>query len=262
MIAAREDRASHRDRHHGVWSSVCAMGLATAGLVLAAVGCSQERSDQSLVAPYADSITIAVAPALNFSDSTAVDRVKLADLMASELSEWKGINVIGVNRVLAVLAQQGRQDVASPAHAIEICKQIGVDAILVFAVEEYDPYMPPVIRVSAQLYGPQPRAEGFDPIATSRQSRPFAVAEGGARELRPWSQVQETFNAAQERVQRDVEAYGRSRDAERSPMGWRKYLASQELFVRFCCHNVLKELMWAEQSRGLSEPIARAEMTP
>jgi hypothetical protein len=119
-------------------------------------------------------LTIAVAPALNFSGSSEFDPNAVADLMASELGSVAGVEVIPVSRVLAVLAQQGRREVASPEHARQIVEHLGADAILIFAVTEYDPYHPPVVGIAAQLYGVRrdDDAGGLDPVRISRQARP------------------------------------------------------------------------------------------
>ncbi len=222
----------------------------------AVVGCAQKRPDIGVSVSNSPPLTVAVAPAMNFSGSSNWDPVRVADLMASELSQLPGINVVGVNRVLAVLARQGRDGIVSPAHALAVCDQLGVDAILVFAITEFDPYVPPVVALAAQLYGPHARDAGFDPVAASRQARPFATDTLASDSLRPWAEVQRTYNGMHESVQKAVEAFARPRDADRSPMGWRKYLASQELYLRFCCHNALQDLMRAEPGRTSAESVA------
>lgn len=260
MIRASADRLDTQGGRGAGRGAGVGAGSAILLAVVVLAGCSQKREEPvAAVAPYGEPIAIAVAPALNFSNAPQVDPLRIGDLMASELSQWGGVNVIGVNRVMAVLSRDGRQSVESPAHALDICRKIGADAILVFSVEEFDPYAPPVVRLSAQLYGPQPRGAGFDPVTTSRQSRPFETSPSMADELRPWSQMQKTWNAGHETIQREVERYGRSRDAERSPMGWRKYLASQELFMRFCCYSAIQELMVREQQRSLEGRVAWKE---
>jgi len=257
MIAASIVPAVGRSRGRRAVSGGALLVIATASL--GTTGCSHGRTSSGTVTPYVRSMTIAVAPALNFSGSSGIDPVRLGDLMASELSQVAGIQVVGVNRVMAVLARQGRENIGSPAHALEVCHELGVDAILVFAITEYDPYMPPVVGLAAQLYGPRPQELGFDPVATSRQARPFGIGSAEDESLRPWAQVQQTFNAAHESVQKAVEHYGRTRDAEQSPLGWRKYLASQELYVRFCCHSAISELMRREADRVTSECVAFGE---
>ncbi|MCH8146794.1 MAG: hypothetical protein IH987_02235 [Planctomycetes bacterium] len=117
-------------------------------------------------------MTVAVAPALNLSGAADFDPDRFADLMASELSYVEGVTVVPVSRVLAMLTAQGHVTVTSPEHAWELVKQLGSDAILVFAVTEYDPYDPPSIGISAQLYGRRPGTGGgsVDPVALSRQA--------------------------------------------------------------------------------------------
>lgn len=238
-------------------------GLVGVLCALGGTGCAPKRSDANgVAAPYSQPMTIAVAPALNFSGSSNWDPVRAADLMASELSQVPGVNVVGVNRVLAVLARQGRGGIVSPAHALEVCDQLGADAILVFAVTEYEPYVPPVVGLAAQLYGPRAPETGFDPVAASRLARPFPTDSPAGDPVRPWAQVQRTFNAAHDAVQKAVQSYAKPRDAGRSAFGWRKYLASQELYLRFCCYSVLGEMMQSEHNRVMAESVALREPTP
>jgi len=216
----------------------------------AAAGCSESRNRHDVEWTSAPpGRLIAVAPALNFSGSPDFDPVKVADIMASELSETPGIGVIGVNRVLAVLVEQSVDRIQSPQHARAVCERLGADAILVFAITEYDPYTP-VVGVAAQMYGRQPTDRQFDPVATSRMARPFehVASDQGPR---PYAEVQRIFNAEHADVQSDVKDYSDSRTANKSPYGWKKYLRSQQWFLRFCCSRVCRDLnqqsMWGGQ---------------
>lgn len=206
------------------------------------MGCSQTSENKESRFVYCPpGITVAVAPALNFSGSSAFDGVKVADLMASELTQVSGVGVVGVNRVLAVLAEQGTVQIQSPHHAVMVCERIGADAILVFAITEYDPYRP-IVGVAAQLYGRRTAGKSLDPVAASRMARPFPVAPD-AEASRPWAEVQRTFNGVHKDVQDLVEDFAERRSGDESPYGWRKYLASQELYLRFCCYTVAADLM-------------------
>jgi len=206
--------------------------------------------------PFPEGMRVAVAPALNFSGSAQFDPVKVADLIASELSSFRGIGVIGVSRVLAILAEQGVGQIQSPEHALDVCDRLGADAILVFAVTEYDAYTP-VVGMAAQLYGRRSAGPALDPVATSRMARPFPVASR-ADATRPRAQVQRVFNATHEAVQRDVRRYAESRSAQGSPYGWRKYLASQECFLRYCSFTIARELIVRQMDRGAVVNLAAA----
>ncbi len=234
--------------------------LAVAGsLSLGGAGCTQQESafDPSRIPnAWLGPMTVAVAPALNLSGSPDFDPERVADLMASELGNVDGIDVIPVSRVLAVLARQGQREVGSPEHALDICRALGADAILVFAVTEYDPYDPPIIGITAQLYGHTRLGRGQSqvyPVLVSRQPRPQPGSE-----RRPWpvgqplAQAQQVFNAAHQHVGRQVRRFAQRRGAGQSPFGWRLYLASQEHYLRFCCAAVIETLVGPSSTREVT----------
>ena len=226
-----------------------ALGVIAALVACGGFGCSQmehKKAPVEVFTPLPWGTTVAVAPALNFSGSSDFDPLKVADLMASELSSIQGIGVIGVTRVQAVLADQGFGQIQSPEHAVAVCDRLGADAILVFAVTEYDPYTP-VIGIAAKVYA---RGRAPESVGPDRSAKPFAVAgaagangQAGHESPRPWAQVQHVYNATHERVQKHVKEYADSRSEDKSPYGWRSYLVSQERFLRFCCFSVARELM-------------------
>ena len=214
-------------------------------LIVAGCGHHTKRIERAHVAnPYLGSMTIAVAPALNLSGSADFDPDRFADLMASELSYAEGISVIPVSRVLVVLSAQGRDGVESPVHAHELTGLLGADAILVFAVTEYDPYAPPNIGISAQLFGTRPGSRNgeVDPAALSRQATLTASGSQAARK-RLLGQTQGVFDASHDAVVRDVEMFARSRGGDASPYGWRKYVVSQQHFIRYCCYATIRALL-------------------
>ncbi len=209
-----------------------------------ALGCSSTKRDRHCISEmiaFPGGNVIAVAPALNFSGSPAFDPLVVGDLMASELSTLPGVGVIGVNRVMAVLAERNVARIQSPRHAVEVCDRLGADAILVFAVTEYDPYTP-VVGITAQLYTRYRRQDALDVPYGGEPGMP-ATAPADDLPVRPLAECQRVFNARHERVQNAVKEYADKRSEGDSPYGWRKYLASQEWFLRFCCHAVARNLL-------------------
>lgn len=217
--------------------------LASLGML---AGCGPEkRVGPAVIAnPHLGPMTVAVAPALNLSGAADFDPNRFADLMASELSYADGISVIPVSRVLGVLAVQGSSGVESPTHALELVELLGADAILVFAVTEYDSYDPPSIGISAQLYGTRlgPRHGAVDPVALSREARARSTAAQGASR-RVLAQTQRVFDATHGVVVADIKEFARFRNAGGSPYGWRKYVVSQQDFVRYCCYATIRALL-------------------
>jgi hypothetical protein len=236
MIMTADQIAVSKTAHR--WIAMSMLAVCCGG-----IGCSHanKRPICEAVSPFQEGTTIAVAPALNFSGTSAFDSVKVADFMASELTTIRGIRVIGVTRVLAVLGEQGFGQIQSPEHALHVCDRLGADLILVFAVTEYDPYRP-IVGIAAQLYGRDPAGSNAAASEASKNSRPFPVGEQ-ANAPRPWGETQRVFNGVHKRVQRQVEEYAEGRGEDKSPYGWRKYLASQEWYLRFCCYNVATDLM-------------------
>lgn len=208
-------------------------------------------------------ITIAVAPAINLSGSTDFDPDRFADLMASELSFAENVSVIPVSRVLGVLATQGVDGVASPEHALDLVRLLGADAILVFAVTEYDPYDPPSIGISAQLYGRRSRqaGRGLDPVALARQGS-LASSSRHKPTRGALVQSQRVFDASHSSVVADIQSFAEKRGGDDSPYGWRKYVVSQQAFIRYCCHVTIRELLSGRDESVLAGNGPAAVGTP
>ncbi|MBU0719072.1 MAG: hypothetical protein KJ749_12545 [Planctomycetes bacterium] len=216
-------------------------------------GCTSERrvGPAMLANERLGPMVIAVAPALNLSGGSDFDPNQFADLMASELNNVEGVGVVPVSRVLSVLAVQGLDAVESPDHALELTRLLGADAILVFAVTEYGPYDPPIIGISAQLYGARPRAGGrtIDPVSLSRKGS-LAASGPGTADRRILARTQRVFDASHASVVAEIKAFARQRNADESPYGWRKHVVSQRNYIRFCCHSTIRTLV-----SGCDDPV-------
>lgn len=200
-------------------------------------GCSRPKRVEPLTIanPFLGLATVAVAPAVNQSGSTDFDPNRFADQMASELGFADRITVIPVSRVLAAMAVQGKDQVTSRQQALELAELVGADAILVFAVTEYDAFDPPRIGITAQLYGVMPwHGLGDTP--------------DGDEKGRLLAQTQRVFSGANADVVDEIKAYAVQRDADDSPYGWRRYVVAQQWFMRFCCHATIRSLLSGDRS--------------
>ncbi|MBW7905589.1 MAG: hypothetical protein LC135_03765 [Phycisphaerae bacterium] len=185
---------------------------------------------------------VVVAPVLNMSNSTDFDALKLSDIVAAELTTFQGVAVIPVNRVLAALVRQGRDAVLTPEDALAIADEFGADATVVTAVTAYDGYTPAVGVVMQWYWRRRVIATEFDPVAASRLASestpgPEAVAHG------PAVQVQRYYNGTDGALQGEIREYGAKRDGALSPYGWRRYVVSQELFVRYCIWDSIRTML-------------------
>lgn len=188
---------------------------------------------------------LVVAPVVNLSNTSVIDPLKVTDIVASELATFQGVNVIPVNLALAALMQRGKLRVETPQDALDLAREFNADGTIVAAVTELDPYDPPRAGIVMQWYASDPVLARPAPPG---DVQPAGFDGGGAPG--PRLQVQRVFSAADERTLEDVRKYGRERDGDRSPFAWRRFVVSQELFVRYCC--------WASIRTMLSEDAKRA----
>lgn len=217
--------------------------LTELGLLIGLLACGCQRSQLTLQS-LGYSMTVAVAPALNHSGNQDFDPVRAADLMASELTYLPGVKVIPLNRTLAQLSAEGKRGIESPAHALQIMDRLGADGIVVFAVTEYDPYSPPVLGLSAQLYGyGAGQRTSLDPVALSRQGTP---TDRGGYSQRALAEHQRVYDGDDREVIKQMKRFARRRIAPDCAYGWRKCLASSDEFWRFCCAATAQDLIHQE----------------
>jgi hypothetical protein len=217
-------------------------------IVLAATvvgGCAHQAP---AVQPIQRSWVLVVAPVLNLSGSQDFDPLKVTDLLASEFTASGNISTIPVNRVLAELARQGKATVETPADAVRLARVFGADATVVVAVTEYSPYDPPLVGAILQWYD-APARDG------DLQGAPEGQKSAGSA-LRPRWQIERVFNSADSEVVEDVRRFAARRDAEAGPYGWRRYLKSQELYVRYCWSALIEPMQ--RQNAG-SRPVTGAQ---
>lgn len=248
QLVRMTDRSSLKRRE---WSVI---GLVAVAALLGGCRATGRTERVSVFAGTYGPMTIAVAPAVNLSGSSDFDPARFADLMASELGHAAGIRVIPVSRVLGVFAAQGVDSVQSVTHALELVTLLGADAILVFSVNEYDPFEPPSIGITAQLFGVEPRSGGgqLDPIEFTRQTT-LGAKRGGPRSRGLLAETQRVFDASHDSVVAEIREFASLRDADASPYGWRKYVVSQQAFIRFCCHATISELLQGQRNLPASD---------
>lgn len=216
--------------------------MLTAGWLAACSGCAQQHRSAPGV-PHSSRV-IVVAPVLNLSGSQDFDALKITDLLASEFVSAPGTAVVPVNLVLAELERRGKYAVETAQDAVALARAFGADATVVTAVTEYNPYAPPVIGLVMQWY-----PAGGAGAGDAQPELSDACVVG------PRWQVQRVFNAADEELLEQIRSFARERDGDQSPYSWRKYVRSQELYVRFCTHSLILTMARLDQEdRKTVEP--------
>jgi len=202
--------------------------------------------------PYRARHVFAVVPLRNESGSTHVDTAAMADKLTHELQRYAGIDTLPVNRVLAAMAVLGIEEVHTREQAMAVRQELGVDGLVTGTVTAYDPYDPPKLGLSVEVYlGEHTPAGRLDTRALTRaavdgETRPTGGAHGG----QPASTVAGVFDAADPAVARGLMGYGGSHSrSPHDPEGWRVYRISMDLYSQYVSRVMVARLMHAERAR-------------
>lgn len=191
----------------------------------------------------------AVAPAVNLSGQT-VDPLLQADDLYQQLQQVNGLTVIPVNRVLEVFAAMQIARFQSPEQASLVCEQLGCDAIVVPTITIFDPYDPPKLGASLQLFR---KGQNKPPVNVNvhELSRDAALPPEAA--LPPpqqagFKQSVGIFDAANGTVRERLVAYANGRNDPSGPLGNREYLLNMDRYSGFVYHELILDLLRSMKS--------------
>ena len=222
-----------------------------ATVILAAVlaGCSSTPhygTERQVALPGTKRQIWAVAPAVNLSGQR-VDPLLQADLAYQQLQQVDGITVIPVNRVAEVYAGLRIDQVTSAEQAEIVCEMLGADGLLIPTVTAYDPYDPPKVGASLQLFGrPAGRRKQklVNPRELARRAAPDPDEPLPASTMPPqFLQVVGMFDAANGSVRKAVNDYAKGRNDPVGPYGKDEYYVNMDRYSGFVYHVLIAELM-------------------
>ncbi len=219
-------------------------------------GCGQRLTDPVILeAPYLRDQLWGVVPPVNESGATVVDTAAVADALAQEAQEVRGIDTIPVNRVIRTMRQLGLDAVTSHGDALTLMNVLKLDGLAVASVTAYDPYRPLRLGMAVQLYSrPQDEAYGLDPRDLTRSTGAKA-ALGELGPPRPVAQAAGVFDASNHQTLKWLRDYAKGRNEPASAYGEDVYLVSMELYTHFVCYRLLHDLL--EQERVRLTPVAK-----
>lgn len=225
--------------------------MAVIGATTAALGCQEPPppygTERALLLPTERRQIWAVAPAINLSGQKGVDPLLQADLLYEQLQQVRGITAIPVNRVVEVYQSLRIDRVQSEEQALLVCDLLGCDGLLVPTITAYDPYDPPKLAASLQLFrkpGGYQRPSGVDPRQLARAASPGRNESVPAA---PFVQAVGMFDAANGTVREAVYRYAHGRHDPTGPLGAGEYLASMDRFVGFVYHTLIEDLIASPQ---------------
>ena len=138
--------------------------LACLALLAFGSGCSlvpDIKHKPQLINPFPQLRTIAVLPFSNQSEEPTLSGERVALAYNNELQAIRGFEVLPLGVVKAKLREFRPQDNWSGADFQEFAQMLGVDAILLGSVTDYDPYYPPRMSMKVNWYAANP---GFHPV--------------------------------------------------------------------------------------------------
>ncbi len=219
--------------------------LAAATLCLAAwTGCQRPQPIPTPVGYKGRPVTLAVVPVQDLSGNGALNSLAMTDVLAGELAQIEQVSVVPVNQTVAVMLGQGWGGLSSARQAETLARLLNADGVLVTAVTEYDPYMPPRLGLIGEVYMVSPHARPLAGQAVSRSPAPVTTRPEPT--VGPDRQVQRIFDTAQAAEQKRIRTFAAHRSADRGQ--WQDYLRNQQQFLRYCSWRTVVELVSEPQA--------------
>jgi hypothetical protein len=225
------------------------------GATMLAVGCEPKPppygSESQLYLAAKKRQVWAIAPAINLSGQKDVDPLLQADLLYQQLQQVHGITVVPVNRVVEVYAGLRLEKVQTAEQATIVCDLLGCDALVVPTVTAYDPYDPPKIGASLQVFHKPRNYTRPDNVDVHGLAR--SVTPGANDSLPPpdaqFLQAVGMFDAANGTTRDAVLEYAKGRHDPVGPMGAKEYMVSMDRYGGFVYHSLTVDVLRQIEAR-------------
>ncbi|NJL30277.1 MAG: hypothetical protein HC898_00840 [Phycisphaerales bacterium] len=224
-------------------------------------GCASSKPADELQSPYPTRHVWAVAPLSNLSGSLSADGLALADHLHRQLENAGNLDVLPVNRVIGAMEALELRQITTQAQALQLLQTLGVDGLVVGAVTAYDPYDPPKIGLTLELYT-QEKVDQYDAEKLRALTRqPTEDGPGGNQ----WSAVSQpvavtgsVLDASDPRTRAALEKYAAQRGPQNERDAWRRYRVSIDHYSEFVAYVMSYRLLDAERKRLFPHnPIAK-----
>jgi hypothetical protein len=181
---------------------------------------------------------------MDLSGMEGVDPLLQADLVYQQLQAVNGVKAIPVNRVIEVFASLEIDSIQSDQQAAIVCDLLAADGLVVPTITAFDPYNPPKLGASLQLFRkPAGHAlpPGIDPRELSRMaSPPPQTALPSETSL---VQAVGMYDATSGSVREKLAIYADGRNDPQGPLGAREYLLNMDRYCGFVYHDLIEQLL-------------------
>ncbi len=227
------------------------LALATVVIALCVTGCGPiEQPKVDYASPYPQPKLWAVMPFRNESGVSIVDHVRFADKLTQQLQQVGGIRALPVNRVIEAANSTEIGPIDSVGEAVALMQTLDVDGLIVGTISAWDPYEPPKIGATIQLYSRRnPGSYNGADLQSLTYAATDGVMSGTTRHDQPVATAGGYFDAANGKVLQRLNDYAVGRSGHESPAGWRAYLLNMDLYSEFVSHELMRRLFRAEWQR-------------
>lgn len=240
-IRFKDEAMSHAIKNKGLWLILI--------LAMVVAGCEtppkpKPYGDESqLFLPGDRRVVWAVAPTINISGVNDVDPLLQSDLVYQQMQQVHGITVVPVNRVAQVYAALRIQKVQTEQDARAVCDALGCDALVVPTVTIFDPYDPPKLGASLQLFvrrgaGPVQRLDvhALDSSPTAPVAPPMTQAQHLLQSVG-------MYDASDGSVREKAKEYAQGRSDPNGPLGPDEVFLSMDCYCGFVYHDLIAQLL-------------------
>lgn len=232
-------------------------GLVVAMTMVAAVsgGCAARPAPvvvtANLRSPYPENKVWAVAPLSNDSGVSVIDTLALTDQIVDEVSKIRGVDVLPLNRTLDGMRAMNLARVSSTDEALTLARTLNVDGLIVGNISAFDPYSPPKLGMTLQLFSPEPRG-------LTNTTVDIGALESAAREMplagltvyrQPVAGASEIVDAQDNDVVVHLQQYAMGRSNPSTSLGWRRYLVDMDLYTHYVAYRLLDRMLEQERER-------------
>ncbi len=221
--------------------------LAFVGAIQLLVGCKHDApkygTELQLSLPGVQRQTWAIAPTIDLSGEH-VDPLLQSDIVFSQMQQVRGLTVIPVNRVIEVFTSLKIDHIQSEDQAAVVCDLLGCDALVVPTVTIYDPYNPPKLGASLQLFQKMTyaRPAAIDPQELAREATPDLQQSLPA--TGNFVQAVGMFDAQNGSTREALLMYTEGRHDPAGPLGSKEYLVNMDRYCGFVYSSLIRDLMY------------------
>ncbi len=225
--------------------------------LLPLLGCQQ--GSKELESPYSGRQVWAVAPLMNSSGNPHVQLERFTDELRNQFSSIPGLELEPLDRTYDAMSKIGLTAVSNQGDAKKLLAAMNVDGLVVGNVTAYDPYDPPKIGMSLELYlSDHIFKPGYaDPGHLTRQATGDELVVR-KQHRQPVASISEYVDAGHKRWRDRLKLYALTRGQQADPdVGPTLYRINIDLYSEFVSHVMSQKLMADERLRLESEGIIK-----